>query len=107
MGFMDGLKSIFGGGAASGESGGQDAYWIHVRCNRCGELIRTRVDLRHDLNPRDEGGFMTRKVLIGSQRCFEKIEVVLHFDQAYKVSERQIDGGEFVTAEEYAAEGQD
>jgi len=43
MGFLDGLKSMFAGGSMA--DGG---YYIYVRCSRCGEAIRTRVNLSND-----------------------------------------------------------
>ena len=62
-----------------------EVLWVYARCDKCGETIRTRIDLRHDLTPNysAEGrvaDYVVRKVLIGSQRCFESIEVKLTFD---------------------------
>jgi hypothetical protein len=84
----------------------EDAIWIHVRCGKCGEGIKSRVDLRHDLTPRyGEGGNVTsyflRKVLIGSGRCFQPIEVKLTFDANRNIISREITGGDFI------AEGQE
>lgn len=100
MGFLDSLKSIFTAG------GGQTdhAYWVYVRSHRCKELIKTRVDLRNDLSLRDEGGYITRKMLVGSNsRCFERVEVTLIFDDNRQLIEQQASGGEIITAEEYEA----
>lgn len=99
MGFLDSVKSLLGGGEKQDESG----YWVYVRCKRCGEPIKTRIDLRNELSPRDEGGFITRKTMVGSQRCFERIEVTLTFDQDRRLVDRQIAGGDFITAEEFEA----
>ncbi|RME44051.1 MAG: hypothetical protein D6796_12270 [Caldilineae bacterium] len=77
---------------------------IYVRCQRCGEALTTRVDLRNDLSWQDDDTYFTRKVLIGSGRCFQQIEVRLHFDAARRLTDRQIRGGVFLTAEEFAAE---
>ncbi len=72
-------------------------YIVSVRCNRCGEIISTRVDLANDLSFTDDG-YLTRKVLIGSgeNRCFQRVEVVVHFDARHKVVDREISGGSFV-----------
>jgi hypothetical protein len=83
-----------------------DALWVYVRCNKCGETIKTRIDLRHDLTPNysDEGrvtDYGLRKVLIGSRRCFEPIEVTLTFDSQRRVTSREITGGQFISKEEY------
>ena len=99
MGFLDSLKSIF-----SGSPGGDDAgYWVYVRCHRCGEAIKTRIDLRNDLSPRDEGGYLANKTLIGNRLCFERIEVKLIFDGNRRLVDREITRGQFITVEEYEA----
>ena len=104
MGFLDSLKSVFSGG--EGSSYDKDGYWIYVRCNRCGEAIKTRIDLRNNLHPLDEGGYITRKTLVGNQLCFERIEVVLHFNESRRVVDREITRGEFIAAEEFEAAAQ-
>jgi hypothetical protein len=84
--------------------GDDHAYWIYVRCNRCGEKIRGRVDLRNELSIdyNDEGNtFYCRKVLLGEKRCFQKIEVQLTFDKDRQLIDRQISGGEFITEAEF------
>ena len=100
MGFLDSLKSVFSGGDDSYE---KNAYWIYVRCKRCGETIKTRIDLRNNLHPLDEGGYIVRKTLVGNQLCFERIEVTLTFDEQRRVIDREISKGEFITAEEFEA----
>jgi hypothetical protein len=100
MGFLDSIKSMFAGGGG-GDNG--NAHWLYVRCRRCGEVIRTRLDLKNELTPRDEGGFMARKTMVGSQLCFERIEVTLIFDHNRQVIEHEIAGGDVVTAAEFEA----
>ena len=101
MGFMDSLKSLFAGG----QEGDKNAYWVYVRCRRCGEVIKTRIDMRNDLSRLDEGGFVVNKTLVGAQRCFERIEAKLIVDENRRVVDRQISGGDFFTAEEFEAAG--
>ncbi len=98
MGFLDGLKSLFGGGATA--DGG---HYIYVSCGRSGEAISTRVNLRNDLSEREEGGYVVRKTLVGGGHCFERVSVTLVFDSSRRVVDREISGGEFITAQEYAA----
>jgi phage FluMu protein Com len=77
-------------------------YWIKVKCSKCGEIIRTRVDLRNDLSLRfDDKGkktYFCRKVLLGAgkQYCFQSVEVTLTFDANRNLIERTISGGEFL-----------
>lgn len=71
-------------------------YLFQVKCNRCGEVIEGRVDLDNDLSLNDEGdGYLVRKGLMGSGRCFQQIEVELTFDSKRQLQEKTITGGEF------------
>jgi hypothetical protein len=90
MGF---LKNLFSGTDSKPE---KHYYTFNVKCNRCGELIQGRVDLDNDLSLNDEGdGYLVRKTLMGSNRCFQQIEVELKFDSARQILEKTIAGGEF------------
>jgi hypothetical protein len=90
MGF---LKKLFSGGATSSSS---DFFTFNVRCDRCGETIEGKVNLNNDLSLDDEGGYHVRKVLMGSGRCFQRIEVTLKFDATRQLSDKQVSGGKFV-----------
>jgi hypothetical protein len=78
------------------------SYWLTVKCNRCGETIRARVDLRNDLSIEySEDGvsaatYFCRKTLMGEGHCFQRIEVELTFDIQHKLLNREISGGQFV-----------
>ena len=82
-----------------------NAYWIVVQCDRCGEIIRARVDTRNDLSinyAESEAGttYFCRKTLIGDNLCFQPIEVELTFDANRHLVDRQIKGGQFVDENE-------
>lgn len=102
MSFFDSLKSLFGGSNSS-SGPGDSVYWIYVRCHRCGEVIKTRLDLLNSLTLNDEGGYTASKTLVGNRLCFERIEVTLTFDQNRRLSNREILRGDFITAEEFEA----
>jgi hypothetical protein len=93
---MDLLKRIFGG-TSGGAAGRWHAYAI--RCSRCGEPIEGRVDLNNDLSIEYEAGregYHVRKVLTGSGRCFQRIEVTFRFSADRRLIERRAVGGEFI-----------
>ena len=74
---------------------------ITVQCNRCGEVITAALDLRNDMSAEydEQTGattFVTRKVLMGRQRCFQQIEVTLFFDGKHRLTSKQVTGGKFV-----------
>ena len=100
MGFLDSLKSVFAG--SGGGQGGRE-YWVYVKCRRCGEAIKTRIDLQSSLSAEDDGGYVARKTLVGNKLCFERIEVSLYFDGSRKLVNQEISMGEFITAEKYEA----
>jgi hypothetical protein len=102
MSFLKKLANLF----AEPASGSDTAIWIYVRCGRCGEKIRSRVDLLHDLSvnygERDaDTTYFTRKALMGEQRCYQLVEVELTFDHRHQLTDRKIKGGEFITEEDY------
>ncbi len=100
MGLWDRVRQALGGRRP--EAGDVSAYWVYVRCGKCGETIRTRVDLRNDLSPQEEGeGYFTHKTLIGRKRCFNPVEVYLYFDANRQLIERVIEGGSFIEAADY------
>ena len=72
-----------------------------MQCSRCGEVIRSRIDLVHDLSAEygegdQETAYLCRKVLIGKQGCYFPIEVGLNFDAERDLIDHQIRGGTLV-----------
>lgn len=93
------ISNLFSPQANRGEA---NAMWVTVRCNRCGEIIRSRINLSNDLSAEYDGSRTTytcRKVLLGESRCFQQIEVILKFDENRKLVDRVVSGGQFVTQE--------
>ena len=117
MGFLDNLRKALGsqgsvqksGGGGSSSFGGGDpnAYWIYAQCRRCGEPLRSRVNLANDPSLDDDGvSWVVRKGIVGSgaNRCFQTIEVTLKFDaKKQNVIEGEAVGGKLITAEDYQA----
>ena len=98
MNFLKKLASLF---SAATPGPADDGYIITVQCHRCGEVIYTQVSLNNDLSADygedgSEATYLCRKVLVGRQRCFQPIEVVLTFDAQRKLTDRQITGGKFL-----------
>lgn len=72
---------------------------FNVKCRRCGETISGRVDIDNDLSVEYEKGgdvFYARKVLMGENKCFQRIEVNLKFNAERQLIDKDIIGGEFV-----------
>ena len=97
MGFLKKISRLFRGSSSPSRGGSLD---IAVRCSRCGEVIRSRIDLANDLSAEygegdQDTAYLCRKVLIGKQGCYAPIEILLHFDAGRDLIDRQITGGKF------------
>lgn len=95
MRFLDKLKALFSPQPRSNH------LQVAVRCRRCGGVVRTQIDLNHDLSVEyGENGmyYRWRKELVGSgqNRCFQRIAVEYSFDGDRNVTDRRVDGGSFV-----------
>ncbi len=100
MGFLERISNLLRNSNSSDES----AYWVYVRCNRCGEELSTRVNLYNDLSVECQGGneqtYRCRKTMVGRKGCFQRIQVELLFDRNRRIIERNISGGEFIEVNE-------
>lgn len=104
MGLFDKISNFF----SSATNLDEDAFWVYVRCARCGEQLNSRINLNNDLSVEYEGeneqSYHCRKTIVGRTGCFQRIEVKLNFDKNRKIVDRQISGGEFIEADEYSLE---
>jgi hypothetical protein len=82
-----------------------NVYWVYVKCNRCGEQLRGRVNLSNDLSihyvGKGKDTYFCRKVIMGSGKCFQRVEVELTFDKNRKLINKEIQGGAFISEDEY------
>jgi len=91
---MSFLKNLFSGTPAKPD---KHYYTFNVKCKRCGEIIEGRVDLDNDLSMKDEGeSLFARKTLMGSNRCFQQIEVEMNFTSTRELVDQEVQGGTFV-----------
>ena len=75
-------------------------YNFSVKCSRCGEIINGRVNVNNDpsleFDENDKAYYTCRKVLMGNEMCFQRIEVLFKFNELRGLLDRQITGGEFM-----------
>jgi hypothetical protein len=93
---MNLLQKLFGGSPANPQ---KHYYTFSVKCLRCGEIIESRVDLNNDLSVEYEAGgdiYYARKILMGVNKCFQRMEVELRFTSNRELLERHVTGGEFI-----------
>ncbi len=104
MGLLDSIKAIFTGGGAASDRG---ALYLYIRCNRCQDVVRLRVNLANELQQEfgeADGveGYSLRKGVVDG-RCFRPIELRMRFDSRRRELSRELEGGEFVGPEAYQA----
>jgi len=100
MGFLKKIiDALFSSGG--GEIRDPDGIYLYIKCGRCGAPVRVRADKRHDLHrDYDSGGLILRKEVMDGT-CFSLIQTTTRFDAGFKIIDQQIDGGEFISWEEY------
>lgn len=100
---MDFLRRLLG--AQPRATSSDNALHLYVRCARCGAPVHVRVNLLNDLaieydDNENVEGYHLRKEIMDS-RCFRLIYASLRFDRNRRELERSIEGGEFISHEEY------
>ena len=106
------LRRAFLGTEAETSGGTAPALRIEVRCAKCGEVIRVRVDKMHELQCEygDNGtsapdqephplSYVLTKELVGA-KCQNLIHLSVRFDSRSRLIEKHIAGGEFSLVEE-------
>lgn len=83
-----------------------NVYILNFRCN---EPLATQIDLYNDPSPTEDGGnaaFYIRKLLStsGHQRCFATNEIQIWLDRRRQIVNYEVEGGKWLTAEEYEQE---
>lgn len=98
MKFLDRLRGLVSG---EGRPHDPDGIYLYVRCARCGQKLRVRADRRFDLmRDLDEGGYVLRKEMMDGT-CFSLMYATVRFDEDKRIVSREIEGGEFITEEEF------
>lgn len=103
MGILDALKGIFGGKGGGGSD--PSGRYFYIRCNACGEAIRVRVSMTHDLSQEFDGGdnpsgYIVNKDVMGSA-CFKVMHLTVQFDGGRRVTEQKVTEATLISREEY------
>ena len=101
------LNRLFEGARGRSLKGGGHAFSLVVRCGKCGELIRVRIDKDHELQAEyaedaAEGDHPTQYLLckeVVGANCQNLIRFTLRFGADQRLCELSIEGGEFVEPE--------
>lgn len=98
---MSVLRRVVNALSGGGGTGGPGLYPVRVKCNRCGEILTAHVNMANDLSVEygssgSPQSYSCRKIIQGSGRCFQTVEVILQFDSHRTLKEKEIHGGTFV-----------
>lgn len=104
MGFF---ARLFGRGSTSTSADGANILWLYVRCARCGEKIRVRINRNTDAQQEyDESGHPThhllRKEILGN-RCPALMSVEMQLDRGGHIVEQRAERCMIINEQEYAA----
>ena len=99
------LARLFGRGGASADTG--NILWLYVRCDRCGEKIRVRINRNTDAQQEyDESGrpshYLLRKEILGN-RCPALMSVAMQLDKAGRVVEHHAERCMVIDEREFEA----
>lgn len=97
MSIFEQVKNFFSPSSKSNEM----VLLLAVKCQRCGDIIQTRINLRNDLSAeyddRGQPTYFCRKELMSSKGlCFQRIEIELTFDANRHLIHKEARGGIFV-----------
>ena len=98
MGFF---KRLFGGEKSEKPYVDKQGIYFFVQCDKCGSRVRLRADKEYDLQRVDDG-FVWNKTVVDS-KCFRRMPAVVHLDASHRVTSQEIEGGRFLTQDEYDA----
>lgn len=105
MSFFQKLSDLFRGGRPA-----ERMLPIYAYSRRCREPVAGTVDLFNELSQPDdeEYAYYVRKVLhtSGRNRCFDEIEVQIWFDKNKRIAHQEVQGGRWLTEDEYLAEAE-
>ncbi|MGQ9814469.1 MAG: hypothetical protein ACUVR3_04870 [Candidatus Roseilinea sp.] len=100
---MEILKRLFGGQGKAARGDDASALLYYVKGNKCGAITRVRIDKYNELSLDDDGeSYIARKVVVDNV-CYGSVEIELRFDANRNEISRTIEGGTFVTRQEYEA----
>lgn len=100
MNFLKQLGKVFVGGPSSG-AGGDPGLYYYVRCDRCGEVIKVRINSMNDLSHSDDDrSLFARKTIVG-RHCYNRIEAEFTYNNNRQLTNSEIVGGKLVTARDY------
>jgi hypothetical protein len=108
VGLVDALKSMLGlGGGGASSSPDRGLYW-YVRCNRCKDVVRVRINMANEVSElgdgteeEEDGGIVAtnpdaRYVVVKGvvdSKCYRSMRLTVLFDGRKRELESSVEGG--------------
>mgnify|MGYP007130807802 CR=1 FL=1 len=77
---------------------------MYLQCDKCGERLALRLRKSSEIQREDDGShdyqMFINKTVIGND-CFNRMQLRLEFDGMYRVVNKQLENGTFITKDEY------
>ncbi|MCD5397534.1 hypothetical protein LR003_01195 [candidate division NPL-UPA2 bacterium] len=99
MGFLKRVFSKKGKCSPVGES--QDILWLHIKCNKCGKVLKLFINKNTDLESQyKESGetgpdYILKKEAM-DDKCLTGMFIQIEFDRNRNILSREIINGEFI-----------
>ena len=78
--------------------------YYFIKCKRCGEVIRIRIDPMNDLSWDDSNtALFVRKTIVG-RRCYSRIEAEFTYDKDRNLTHSEVESGTLVDRDAYDAD---
>ena len=108
MGFLAKLVNKFISPAPTAAQSGiqvtKDAVWVYLQCDKCGEKLALRLRKSSEIQREEAGShdyqMFINKTVIGN-KCFNRMQLRLEFDGMYRVVNKQLENGTFITKDQY------
>jgi len=106
---MGWLQRLFGGGARASSPADPHGLYVYVRCSKCAEAVKVRINLSNDLSELmadDDSdrivGYAAEKGVVGSNfMCGQTMRLYLTFDRSRRLTDKRVEGGAFISEDEY------
>ncbi|WP_457637960.1 hypothetical protein [Oceanithermus sp.] len=75
------------------------AFWVRLRTDRSGEVVRLRISRTSEISP-TQGGYYVRKVVIAPE-SLDRAVLEIWFDRRLRPLKKVVEGGELIPIEEW------
>lgn len=100
LGLFDFIKGLFKSNKK------MNLIFIFIQDNRCSNKIKILLRKSYDISRvyNDKSVYFRVNKGVVCNNCYHKIDLRIDFDKRYNIIEQEIDGGKFISEEEYNSE---